>query len=163
MYAQALVKISNYYNNIKKDRGNNPYSKHISYILDHLETEEQKLVGMFHSVLEDHIKTKEGKIIDINELKKWRLSDSIIKSIIILTRLEGENYNDYIDRIIDSDDINAIKVKFYALEDNLHLERIPNPTQEDIDNIKNKCEPHYEKLKKKLGELDDRYKIDKRK
>ena len=161
MYTQAYSEVGKYYNDVKKDNGNNPYSNHLRYIIDHLDTEPEKIVASFHSVLEDNIKTKSGESIDVEMLKKWRFSDLIINSIITLTRLEGEDYNTYIDRIISSNDIIAIKVKFYALEDNLNLDRIPNPTQEDIDNILNKVKPNYEKLMKKLGELDDRYQVNK--
>lgn len=163
MLGNAITNVDQYYNKIKKDKGGNPYSHHLGYIREHLETEEEQLVAMFHSVLEDQadIKEKLGKTIDEEELRRWRLSESVINSIKILTRRDGEDYNDYINRIINSGDINAIKVKYYALEDNLNIDRISDPKEEDIDNLLNKCKPNYEKLRQKMGELDDRYQVNK--
>ena len=107
MLGNAITNVDQYYNKIKKDKGGNPYSYHIGYIREHLETEDEQLVAMFHSVLEDQadIKEKLGKTIDEEELRRWRLSKSVINSIKILTRRDGEDYNDYINRIINSGDI----------------------------------------------------------
>ena len=50
-----------------------------------------------------------------------------------LTKKKGEDYRDYIDRIISSENIHVFNIKLSDLKHNMDLNRIKNPTMNDYD------------------------------
>ncbi|MFB5759006.1 GTP pyrophosphokinase [Paenibacillus medicaginis] len=118
------------------DKGGNPYLLHPLRVMRKLYTEDEKIVGVLHDVIED-------TDITIDDLKREGFSKEITDAIFALTRQEGESYMGFIHRLKTNELARTIKI--VDIEDNIVLSRIPEPTDTDYKRI--------EKYKKALGEL----------
>lgn len=145
MYSKAKIIVAKVFENIK-DKGNNSYLEHLYYVSDNLKEENMKIVGLLHDLFED-TEIKGNDLIDIE------FTNDIIKSIQIVTR-KNETYNEFINRIIDSNDKVAIYVKKVDLENNMDLSRIKNPNRTDYERLNNKYKPQYEKIMNKIKEME---------
>lgn len=133
----------------KYDKGGHPYINHLEAVEKGVDTIECKIVALLHDVLEDTDKTE-------NDLKDLGVPEYLINSVVRLTRTEDKTYNEYIDDLIESGDIIALKVKKADLEHNMDIRRIPNPTQKDYDRVEKRYKPVYEKVCRKIkGVLDE--------
>lgn len=108
------------------DKAREPYIFHPLRVMMSLKTEEERIVGVLHDVLEDTDITEE-------RLKYFGFSETIIEALKSVTRREGESYTEFIRRCKENE-IGA-KVKIADLRDNLNISRIHNPTQEDFKRI----------------------------
>lgn len=77
-----------------------------------------QIVSLLHDVLEDSSKNLEDPITEI-ELAKLGIPTELIDSLKLLTKIEGENYYDFIMRISKSHNPLAIRVKIEDINDNL--------------------------------------------
>jgi len=114
------------------DKAGQPYILHPLRVMMQLETEQERIVGVLHDVLEDTF----IKEIDLLELG---FSNAIVEAVKSVTRnkispLRMENYWDYIRRAR----LNPIgvKVKLADVKDNMDWSRIKNPTEEDMKRMK---------------------------
>ena len=130
----------------KVDKGGYPYLDHLHEVSNRVEGEDAKLIGLLHDTLEDTPMTRE-------ELLKLGYSDHIVSSIEVLTRKKGEDYPDYIERIIASNNEDALNVKLADLNHNMDISRIKNPTIKDFDRIEKRYRPAYMKILNKLEEI----------
>ena len=106
------------------DKAGADYIGHPLRVMEMGETEEQKIVGVLHDVVEDSHWTFEM-------LEKEGFSDEIIDALRCVTKLsEDEDYDHFIDRI--SGNRLAVKVKLNDLADNLDLSRLADPGDKDI-------------------------------
>ena len=104
MYLKAKIIIKRVFRDIL-DKGGHSYLNHLYYVSDCSNTIEEKITGLLHDIIEDTDISKED-LIDIH------CSDDIIEAVSILTRRkERESYNEYIDRIINSNNLLALNVK----------------------------------------------------
>lgn len=124
----------------QKDKGGHDYIFHPLRVANNVDTEDEKIVAVLHDTIED-------TTITYGYLIEEGFSMYIIDAIHNVTRQNGESYMDFIRRCKQ----NSIgrKVKLADLEDNMNLDRIPNPTQKDYDRLKK-----YGKAKKILLEED---------
>ena len=67
----------------------------------------------------------------------------------------GEDYRDYIERIISSENIHVYNIKLSDLRHNMDITRIKNPTVNDYERISKRYLPAREKI---LNELENRRK-----
>lgn len=137
MIIRAMNLIDVYFKD-KKDKGGNPYTEHLIYIMQRVETAEEKVVALLHDIIED---------TDITEkdLLKYGFPQDLIDIVKIMTKRTYESYDDYINRIIESKNQIAINVKIIDLEHNMNLDRLKTVTSEDILR-KNKYSQAYNKL-----------------
>lgn len=149
MYEKAEMIVNEVFKNTY-DKGGNPYIDHLYYVSNHLDTEEEKVTGLLHDILED-------TEITIEDLEEIGISQIVLEALLLVTKIEGETYSDFIDRIINSGNIIALKVKIRDMENNMDISRIKNRTEQDINRIEEKYKPQYSKLKKKIGEYYDRH------
>ena len=148
-YEKALKIVHVLFKNIK-DKAGEPYIKHLLYVSDNLDTEEEKIVGLLHDLIED-------TDVTYSELEEVGFSEKIINTLEILTKKNNENYSDYIDRIINSNDILALKVKQKDMENNMNKERLKRLPIDIKEKLTNKYNKEYKKINKKIGEYYDRY------
>lgn len=134
----------------KIDKGGNPYLSHLYYVSNHLEEVNMKTVGLLHDLLEDTIITEK-------DLKKIGFSDEVIEALLLITKKDDELYNEYIDRILESNNMIAINVKAIDMENNMDLSRIKNPTPGDFNRLENKYKPQYERIVNYLKEKENEY------
>ena len=66
---------------------------------------------------------------------------------------DNGDYSDYIDRIVASNNKDALNVKLADLNHNMDISRIKNPTLKDVDRIEKRYRPAYIKILNKLEEM----------
>lgn len=144
MYSKAELIVRAVFKNIR-DKGGNPYLDHLYYVSDHLKDINMKIVGLLHDLIED-------TDITYNDLLEVGFTKNIIDAVELLTK--KEEYDKYIDRIINSNNKIALMVKKVDLENNMDLSRIKKPTIKDYDRLNNKYKPQYKKIVKKIKEME---------
>lgn len=123
----------------KVDKGGHPYMNHLTSVMCSCVTEEGKIVGVLHDIIED-------TDISISELESV-IHENLIEAIQIVSRKPNETYNEFIQRIVDSKNLIAIEVKLADLENNMDLSRLNEVKQKDIDRVK-KYQKAWDKLSK---------------
>ena len=131
----------------KLDKGGIPYSVHLLTVYSNVTFEFDKACALLHDTIEDTDITKE-------DLKLLGFSDEIIDVILILTKNKGDDYQNYIERIINSGNVHALRVKLADLKHNMDIKRIKNPTVNDYDRITKRYVPAYEKINAVLIEME---------
>lgn len=129
----------------KVDKGNNPYLSHLDFVANRMNSDQEKTVGYLHDVLEDTDLTTK-------DLLELGFSSTVVESLINLNANRFDTYNDYIEALIASKDTIALKVKLADMENNMDLTRIKHPSEKDINRLKEKYEPNFNKIIKALEE-----------
>ena len=109
------------------DKNGQPYIGHSFRVMNAGQTLEEKIVGVLHDVVED---TR----LNIINLTDEGFSEVIIDAVHTLTKLENEDYNHYIGRVMSND--LAIRVKLNDLTDNMDLRRLQELTDEDVERMR---------------------------
>jgi predicted helicase len=109
------------------DKSGAPYILHPLRIMFSLRTEEEKIVGVLHDVVEDSDWSFE-------DLIKEGFSNAVITGLRSVTEVEGEDYDAFILRAC-SDPIGR-NVKIADVTDNLDIKRIDEPSQRDFERLK---------------------------
>lgn len=65
---------------------------------------------------------------------------------LIVTRKKDESYDEFIERIIQSKNKDALMVKKSDIENNMDLSRIENVSKKDLDRVENKYKSNYNKI-----------------
>jgi (p)ppGpp synthase/HD superfamily hydrolase len=118
------------------DKGGRPYIEHPIAVADSLESTEHKIIALLHDTLEDTTLTED-------DLRNYGFTDSIVKSICVLTKKESVNYEEYL--LCIKADSNALHVKIADIKHNMDISRISNPTKNDFERM--------EKYRKALATL----------
>jgi len=123
--------------------GEYPYAIHLAEVAWLLSARgygaQTQSVAWLHDVLEDTDK-------DIS-LIALMFGDAIAKSVDTLTRRDGESYNDYLERIAKSGDVDALAVKKADIECNLN--------KTDMDLLERPSDAALLKRKKKYTDARD--------
>ncbi len=131
--------------NDKVDKGGFPYIIHLLKVYSNVSDYNEKVCALLHDIIED-------TDVTYDDLRKVGYNEEIIEVLTILTKLKGEDYRDYIKRIIDSENYHAMNIKLADLRHNMDSDRIKNPTPNDYERIAKRYEPAYEKISNKLNE-----------
>lgn len=106
------------------DKSGQAYILHPLRVMMSLNDETDRICAVLHDVVED-------SDISLGDLRNYEFSMEIVKTVGLLTRREGEDYDDYISRVLLSD--RACRVKLMDLKDN--MSRTPfdkgNPSYEE--------------------------------
>ena len=105
------------------DRNGQPYIGHCFRVMAAGQTLEEKIVGVLHDILEDTAFT-------IISLSAEGFCEEIIDAVHTLSKLENEDYDHYIRRVMRND--LAIRVKLNDLTDNMDLTRLKMLTDDDV-------------------------------
>lgn len=84
---------------------------------------EDRIVAVLHDVVEDTSLTL--------DIVRTHFGATIAESVDVLTRRRYTDYDGYIQRIIESHDDVAVRVKMADLKDNMNMSRLPDPTERD--------------------------------
>lgn len=124
-----------------KDKGGFLYVGHLYAVSEKGKTIEEKIVGLLHEIVEDTEITKD-------DLEDIHFSDDIIEAVLLVTRdrENNETYPEFIDRIINSNNLTALNVKRYDMEDKMDFSRISNPSEKDYKRDEEKYAPQYKKI-----------------
>jgi (p)ppGpp synthase/HD superfamily hydrolase len=105
------------------DKGGAPYILHPLRVMMAMGTDQERIVGVLHDVVED---SPEIRLQEIEAAFGTRIA----AAVDALTKRGGETYDDYLDRV-KADEI-AVKVKLADLKDNCDLSRLGRaPTEAD--------------------------------
>ena len=126
MYSKAKTIVGRVFKD-KVDKANQPYVKHLYRVSDSLDNYDEKIAGLLHDIIED-------TEINSNDLIDIGFTQEIVKLVEIVTKdydsynLSNDEklklYNSKIDRIIDSKNISAIRIKIADISDNYNIERL---------------------------------------
>ncbi len=111
----------------QKDKAGAPYILHPLRVMLSMETELEMVAAVLHDVVEDSGLT-------VEDLRREGIPEAALAAVAHLTRVEGEGYDDFIERVKQNDI--ASKVKLADLEDNLNIKRIAQPTERDLERLK---------------------------
>lgn len=131
------------------DKRGQPYFLHPLRVMlsKHVVTDEERMIAVLHDVVEDCFDWS------LDRLGK-EFDEPVIVALDRLTRWSGESYPEFIGRIIESDNLAAVRVKLADLEDNMDRNRMPlkpDWTQEDFRRM-----AKYENARQELLRAHDR-------
>ena len=110
------------------DKAGKDYIGHPLRVMEMGKTEEEKIVGVLHDVIEDTDWTFE-------RLSEEGFSQEIISALKCVTKLsENENYDDFIDRVKKNPLATAVKIN--DLTDNMDIRRLPYLSDKDVKRLK---------------------------
>ena len=109
-YERALLLVSELFED-KKDKEGKPYINHLIRVSTKLDNHNTKVAGLLHDTLEDTNYTEK-------DLKKLKFSKETIELVKLVTNKKDQKYHDKITSIIDSNNIEAIKLKYSDMSDN---------------------------------------------
>ena len=110
------------------DKSGKDYIGHPLRVMEMGRTEEEKIAGVLHDVVEDSNWTFEA-------LEAEGFSQEIIAAKKCVTKLsENENYDDFIDRVKKNP--LAVAVKINDLTDNMDIRRLPYLSDKDVKRLK---------------------------
>jgi len=114
----------------KKDKGGQPYILHCLFVMAQMNQRdsEQMQAAVLHDVVED-------SDITLEDLRILGFSDRVVRTVELLTH-GNEPYTDYINRIANSNNLGAIRIKIADLTHNMDLSRLGRiPKQTDLDRV----------------------------
>ena len=110
----------------KKDKAGKPYILHPLWVMSMLAKTHSDMdllcIAVGHDLLED-------TDIKIDDLKAEGFNSRVIDGIVALTKIEGESYSEYKQKVFSSKD--AMRVKFYDLSHNMDLKRLKEVSESD--------------------------------
>lgn len=110
------------------DKSGKDYIGHPLRVMEMGRTEEEKIAGVLHDVVEDSDWTFEA-------LEAEGFSQEIIAALKCVTKLsDNENYDDFIDRVKKNP--LAVAVKINDLTDNMDIRRLPYLSDKDVKRLK---------------------------
>lgn len=122
------------------DKAGKDYIGHPLRVMEMGKTEEEKIAGVLHDLVEDTPWTFEA-------LEAEGFSQEIIVALKCVTKLsENENYDDFIERVKKNPLATAVKIN--DLTDNMDIRRLPYLSDKDIKRLKK----YLKAYKKLIGE-----------
>ncbi len=110
------------------DKSGKDYIEHPLRVMEMGKTEDEKIVGVLHDVIEDTDWTFE-------KLEAEGFSPEVIAALRCVTKItENENYDDFIDRVKKNP--LAVAVKINDLTDNMDIRRLPYLSDKDVKRLK---------------------------
>ncbi len=130
------------------DKGGRPYILHPLRVMSFLKTDDEELqcIALGHDVIED---TK----VTYKDLTEAGISQRVQDGIRALTKVPGETYDEYKERVFASKD--AMTVKMCDLRHNSDIRRLKGVTEKDIARIAKYHQFYLEIQARLVDELDD--------
>ncbi len=98
------------------DRGKTPYIFHPMHVAEQMKDEDSTVVAILHDILED-------TPVSAEFLLRKGIPERLVTAVKILTRRENEPYNEYLNRILRSENELAIRVKYADVLHNMDESR----------------------------------------
>lgn len=124
------------------DKGGAPYILHTLKVMHYLKSDDEELmaIALGHDVIED-------TPVTWADLKAAGMTDRVIAGIESLTKMPGQTYDEYKERIFANPD--AMRVKMADLRHNTDIRRLKGVTAKDSARIA-KYHDFYMEIKAKL-------------
>ena len=132
---EVAIDIACQFHKGQKDRGGLAYILHPLHVMESVDTVAYKIVAVLHDIIED-------TEVDEEYLLNRGISEHLVEVISLLTRCEGETYEEYIEHIA-SNKI-AIEVKLEDLKHNMDLTRLNREiTDKDLERNKKYMKAYF--------------------
>ena len=122
----------------QKDKAGKTYILHPLRIMAKMQTEEEMATALLHDVIEDSDYSAE-------ELLALGIPNNVVIAVQLLTKQAGDNYQEFIERILANP--LAAKIKKADIEDNINILRLESITEKDLQRV-----AKYHKAWKRLNE-----------
>ncbi|MBT5086842.1 MAG: GTP pyrophosphokinase [Deltaproteobacteria bacterium] len=123
------------------DKGGNPYIVHPLRVMMSLKSDNEKIVGVLHDVVED------AEDWDFERLQEEGFSKEVLDALRSVTKTsEEEDYNEFVQRALTNEIGRAVKIA--DIRDNLDVTRIGELRQKDM----NRLNKYKNALKVLLGQ-----------
>jgi hypothetical protein len=99
------------------DKAGRPYIEHPIRVMDAMGTDVERIIAVLHDVLED-------TPVTVDELHTRGCPPQVVEAVEILTKRLGEDYDAFIQRIRDSRNELALRVKISDIADNTDEKRL---------------------------------------
>ena len=118
-YSRAFQLVSYLFRD-KTDKAGVPYIDHLTAVSNFLDSTDTKIAGLLHDVVEDIVG------FTLEDLARLGFSDHIVEIVRIVTKdkTKKQSYHDWITDIIETGNVDALKVKYADIMDHLSLERL---------------------------------------
>ena len=137
---QRAIEIATQAHQGQLDKTGRDYIGHPLRVMEMGKTEDEKIVGVLHDVVEDTDWSFE-------KLAAEGFSQEIIAALRCITKLhENENYDDFIERVRKNTLAKAVKIN--DLSDNMDIRRLPYLSDKDVKRLKK----YLRAYKKLIGE-----------
>lgn len=127
MLNSMLVLATNAHAN-QYDRGGRPYILHPLKVMHYLKSDDEELqcIALGHDVVED-------TSVTYADLRAAGMSERVIEGIRSLTKMPGETYDEYKDRVFSNRD--AMLVKRADLRHNTDIRRLKGVSERDLERM----------------------------
>lgn len=116
LYDKAYYIVYRLFHNVK-DKSGKPYIQHLLTVSNQVGGKNEKVVALLHDTIEDTNFTDQSLLLLGFPL-------TVVEAVLLVTRKENESYEEFITRIIRSQNKIALKVQKADLENRLALTRI---------------------------------------
>lgn len=160
---KEIKKISNLYDKAYKlveilfvdhyDKAGQPYINHLLRVSQKLKNTETKVAGLLHDTIED------VKGFTLNDLLELGFTENIVEIVNIVTRKDypKTTYHEYITQVLSTNNLEAIKLKYSDMTDNLDPERLDKLKQEEQTRFLKKYTLELDRIKNYLQERNCLY------
>ena len=121
------------------DKAGAPYLLHLIRVMNAGQTENEKICGILHDLVEDTPWTFEA-------LRREGFSEEVIRALVCVTKQPNEPYTHFIERIKKNS--LATKVKLNDLRDNMDITRLTFITEEDTQRLNKYLKAYHSLLEK---------------
>lgn len=144
-YSRAFQLVSYLFRD-KTDKAGVPYIDHLTAVSNFLDSTDTKIAGLLHDVVEDIVG------FTLEDLARLGFSDHIVEIVRIVTKdkTKKQSYHDWITDIIETGNVDALKVKYADIMDHLSLERLDKLDQIKRSYFINKYKDEATRLAKAL-------------
>ena len=108
----------------QKDRSGREYIHHPMYVMVYQKSLDAKKVAILHDVIEDTDATYQ-------DLEDLGCSSKVIEAIRAITKIKGEGYQDYLERVKHNKLATAVKIQ--DIRQNMDLSRLNKISDKDIE------------------------------
>ena len=108
------------------DKAGETYILHPLRLMSKMDSKEEMSVALLHDVVEDSDYT-------LQHLREKSIPAKVVEAVEYLTKKEGENYEDFTERV-KSNKL-AAKVKKADIEDNMNILRLDNIREKDLKRV----------------------------
>ncbi|MCA9403041.1 MAG: GTP pyrophosphokinase [Candidatus Omnitrophica bacterium] len=107
-------------------RNGSPYVLHPLRVMLSFEDETRRIIGVLHDVVED-------SDWSLDDLREEGFAAEVVAAVDALTKREGEDYQEYLDRL--ETDALARSVKLADLRDNMNVIELPVVREQDTQRL----------------------------
>jgi (p)ppGpp synthase/HD superfamily hydrolase len=113
------------------DKAGRPYILHPLRVMLGLATDEERMIGILHDVVEDSVGT--SREVTLDRLRALGYPEQVVAGVDRVTRRDGESYAEFVVRA--KGDPLARRVKLADIADNLDIRRLAEVREKDVERL----------------------------